>query len=334
MKFFSKYEYNKKKFLGFQERKIRFKLVNKFFNTIERFPFPEKFNSTKKLTLLIFGWIVYIYCFIIGTYIRTSIEFLNIVINLPYIIAIFGFYGFVLASGAMCTFFFTKTRISNVYKLILIAIPMILQIPIIVDYTMLGIASYMKYSYIDWSDFLISFMSFFLHPKIQSYAVHLGHPIMFFTLMTLSTFYIFYRNLYSPNTHRDTYIIVIYSILYNITMYIIFQISGIFVPLIYTILDNFYQTRLPIDPIIISNSFYLFVFISIWLKIHIDEKQLLHSNLKLFKKYSLLLIFPLKNYNITYIFEKTVFKLRYKIKMVILTIIILIYEWIIFILTF
>ncbi|MHA1251733.1 MAG: hypothetical protein ACTSRP_17215 [Candidatus Helarchaeota archaeon] len=314
---------------------MRFKIINKLFSKLEQFPFNKIYNKNKRFILSIVCWITYLYWFFVGVYIRTSIEFLQSTINLAYFISLFGFYGFILALGSMCTFFFTDSEISNIYKIILVAIPIFLQIPIIIDYSMIQVSTYMRYSYVAWEDFLLSFTTFYLHPKIQSYAVHLGHPIMFISIMGFSSLFILYQNLYSKKHFQDKFIILIKLILYNISMYIIFQISGIYVPFIYKILDLIICSRTRYDSIIISNSFYFFIFLYIWLGNYVEfkRKNLECNNSFIVSNNKLSNNFNIQKINRFYLIEKIRINFQYKIKNTILFVFIIIYEWLVFILT-
>jgi hypothetical protein len=332
LKFTAHFSHLNSYFNEIKTNKIRFNLLDRLFRIIEEFPYSDKFYGYKKIILKILGWFIPIYCFLVGIYIRSSLEFMSIVINLPYIISMIGFYGFILATGTICTFFFTKSKISHVYKLLLITVPIILQIPIIIDYLIFGIDNPLNYSYIEWSDFIIAIQTFFLHYKIQSYAVKLGHPIMFIILIITSSFYSIYRNLYPKRYTQNKYLIILKILVFNISMYIIFQVSGIFVPYIYKLLDNFFVTRLKTDPIIISNCFYFFIFIAIWLFIYVNEKNIFKRKINFFKN-NFFYNRNLKSPYLIYKIEKNVYYLRYKLKLIILLTLIILYEIIIIDLT-
>ncbi len=325
----TKFEHNKNKLFGIKKAVIRIRVIDYLFSKIENSPNLDTFKKNQKLALKIITWLVFFYAFFVGVYIRTILECQTTNIDISGWYNFYIFYFFVLAGGAISLFFFSKSEISSVYKMSLMGMALLLQIPIIIDYSLLGTASMLKYDYMRWTDFFISFSTFFLSQKLN-YSINLGHPVMFANLIAFTGFYVFYRNLYPQNRIKRSYFVVILrTILYLITLYLFLNISLMILPFCFTILNNFFGGYIDnLYQIFTANVMNLFIFVFFWLIIHINEKNKFDSQIKFFNKFS----FFEKNPKLTQIFSlyrynKGMFVFRYKIELAILIIAIIFYEF-------
>jgi len=143
----TKFEHNKNKLFGIKKVVIRIRVIDYLFSKIENSPNLDTFKKNQKLALKIITWFVFFYAFFVGVYIRTILERQTTNIDISGWYNFYIFYFFVLTGGAISLFFFSKSEISSVYKMSLMGMALLLQIPIIIDYSLLGTASMLKYDY-------------------------------------------------------------------------------------------------------------------------------------------------------------------------------------------
>jgi hypothetical protein len=254
---------------------------------LEDFPYENRFKGKRKIIIKYLGWGVLIYFFLVGGVIRNILE-IQLPLNLGVHVYALGYYIFVFGIGCILMYIFTNWDISKIIKVLLIGIPVMIQIPILVDYLMLGFREPLSYApTILWSDFIKSFLSFFLDPKILSYATHLGHPVMFFFLMILNGMYIFSRNYYVFNNNKsrsEMSVIVFKTFLGSIFFYLFLQISAAIYDIIYITLDFFFLHRIYVIYVLVYiNVLYFSPFLVVWLKIHINETKKARKKLFLLK---------------------------------------------------
>ena len=327
MKAISIYESNKNKVFGKKVYKTQSNFFHRFLSLLEEFPYAKNYTGKRKYIINTLGWGILIYFFIVGCLMRNMFELQSPLSIGEHFFGI-AYYVFVFALGCLMTYYFTKYNLSKIIKLLLFAFPIMIQIPIIVDYLMLGFDTLPAYAISTrWEDIIIAFNSFLLAPELQAYLCHLGHPMMFLVLLILNGMYIFTRNYYPSNGNRSELSISIFkTALAIIAFYIFFQISAAIYELTYMTLDFFYLNRNRIYSDIYTILLYSSVFLLGWLKIHLEE-----SKKSKYKK-KLLMITPASNFlTLTDYIEwlnktEKKYKSRYTLKLGILFILYLVFH--------
>ena len=278
-----KYEEKRKDmFQEFKESTI-LKIMNYLFRGLEDFPYEENLTGKKREFLKYFGWIFLIILFFGLVFIRNfyeahvlrddytpfSLEFyieFGLISNL--------FYIFVLSVGALAIHLITKQNISKAIKVLTIGIVILIQVPYIVDFFILGQVRTAAYNYVNWEDFTRLFNSFFLDPSL-SYAFGIGHLVMTLLLMILSGFYVVFRT-YFDFENKKKKIFLISLIKGIIMVFIIYSL------VCFAFVSHHFLQAIIIETIdylptptykLLTYNFYFFAFILLLIqKIRMDDK--------------------------------------------------------------